>query len=659
MCGITGICGLGKPIYPQLNDLLPMIHTLRHRGSDQFGYYLDDWAALGHGRLSVIDLDSGSQPLSNKDQSAWIISSGEIFNSSELQDNLRQKGHEFITPSDTEVLLHQIEQNGPDGLAELNGQYAFAVWNSRKKELLLVRDRVGILPLFYTIQNDRLLFASEIKALFACPQVPRRLDPQALDQIFTFWTTLPGKTAFRNIHELPPGHYLHLKNGTADVRPYWSLTFAAPSEYSPKPIEELTEQIKALLTDSIRIRLRADVPIGCYLSGGLDSSGIVSTIVKNFDSRIRTFGIRFEEADFDEGDSQSCIVDYLKVNHTEVFADNHTLGQNFPAILWHTEKPILRTAPIPMFLLSRAVGDQGFKAVLSGEGADEIFGGYNLFREAKIRAFLSRQPNSPRRRQMLADLYAYIFKDPRVKKTLPEFFARDSAQTGDPFFSHQIRWQNTARIKLFFSEDLRQSIGRYNPLDELRGQLPADFSSWDILCRAQYLEAVLFLSGYLLSSQGDRMASAHSVGLRAPYLDHRVIEWMASVPPRWKIFGLNEKYLLKRAFRRILPESIISRPKHPFRAPIRQTLRPTETLFRDLIEDPVLTCGQLFDPKKVKNLIRKSENSAAFSETEGMALAGIFSTLLIQKQFINQFPPIPEQAPSFTVKVDKRTSKPV
>jgi asparagine synthase (glutamine-hydrolysing) len=659
MCGITGICGLRKPVHPEPHELLPMIHALRHRGPDEAGYYLDDWAALGHGRLSIIDLSTGSQPISNEDQSLWIIYNGEVFNYPELREDLLKKGHHFTTHSDTEVLLHQIEQYGPDGLAGLNGQYAFAVWNSRTRELLLARDRVGILPLFYTIQNDRLLFASEIKSLFACPDIPRRLDPLALEQIFTLWTTLPGRTAFKNIYELPPGHYLHLKNGTVDIRPYWSLPFVPPSEYSRRPIDELTEQMKALLTDSIRIRLRADVPVGCYLSGGLDSSGITSTVVKNFNNQVRTFGIRFEEAAFDEGEYQTRMVDYLKVNHTELIADNQTIGQNFPTILWHTEKPILRTAPIPLFLLSQVVRDHDFKVVLTGEGADEFFGGYNIFRETKIRAFLSRQPDSLRRREMLSNLYSYIFKDPRLKKTMPGFFARGTQQTDDPFFSHQIRWQNTARIKIFFSEALRRSIGDYNPIDDLRARLPRDFSALDPLSRAQYLEASLFLSNYLLSSQGDRMAMGHSVELRVPYLDHRVIEFMAAVPPRWKILGLKEKYLLKRVFRDILPEPVVSRPKHPYRAPIQQSLWQGKNFYQELADHPQLISGELFDPQKVRNLIRKIENTSMFSETDGMALAGIFSTLIIQNQFIEQFPTMPQQGPPFTVRIDKRTLKKV
>jgi asparagine synthase (glutamine-hydrolysing) len=636
-----------------------MIHALRHRGPDEAGYYLDDWAALGHGRLSIIDLSTGSQPIANEDQSLWIIYNGEVFNYPELREDLLQKGHHFTTHSDTEVLLHQIEQYGPDGLAGLNGQYAFAVWNSRSRELLLARDRIGILPLFYTIQNDRLLFASEIKSLFACPQIPRRLDPLALDQIFTFWTTLPGRTAFENIYELPPGHYLHLKNGNVDIRPYWSLPFVPPSDYSRRPIEELTEQMRALLTDSIRIRLRADVPVGCYLSGGLDSSGITSTVVKNFNNQVRTFGIRFEEPAFDEGDYQTRMVDYLKVNHTELIADNQTIGQNFPTILWHTEKPILRTAPIPLFLLSQVVRDHDFKVVLTGEGADEFFGGYNIFRETKIRAFLSRQPDSLRRREMLAHLYSYIFKDPRLKKTLPGFFARGAEHTEDPFFSHQIRWHNTARIKTFFSDNLGRLIGDYNPIEDLRTRLPRDFARWDPLCRAQYLEASLFLSNYLLSSQGDRMAMGHSVELRVPYLDHRVIEFMAAVPPRWKIFGLCEKYLLKRTFRDILPEPVISRPKHPYRAPIQQSLWRAKNFYQELADDPAMTSGELFNPQKVRNLIRKIENTSTFSETDGMAIAGVFSTLIIQNQFIDQFPPMPQQETPFTVTIDKRTLKQV
>lgn len=657
MCGITGICGLGKPAHPDPSEIIPMINALRHRGPDEAGYYLDDWAALGHGRLSIIDLSSGSQPIYNEDQTLWIIYNGEIFNYPELREDLIQKGHRFYTQSDTEVLLHQIEHYGAAGLAALNGQFAFAVWNSQKKELFIARDRVGIHPVYYTIHKDRLLFASEIKSLFTHPDVSRKLDPVALEQIFTFWTTLPGRTAFQNIHELPPGHYLHIKNGTVNIRPYWSLPFVPPSEYSTRPVEELSEQMKSLLTDSVRIRLRADVPVGCYLSGGLDSSGITATVVKNFNNQVRTFGIRFEESAFDEGKYQTQMVDFLNVNHTELIADNQTIGQNFSTILWHTEKPILRTAPIPLFLLSQVVRDHNFKVVLTGEGADEFFGGYNIFRECKIRSFWSRQPHSQRRAEMLGHLYPYIFKNPRLKKPLQAFFAQGLDQADDPFFSHRIRWQNTGITKTFFSDALRSSIGEYDSLEELRGQLPPEFSAWDPVIRAQYLEASIFLSNYLLSSQGDRMAMGHSVEIRVPYLDHRVIEFMAAVPPRWKILGLKEKFLLKRVFRDLLPEEVVNRSKHPYRAPIQQSLlRPNYSFYQDLSEDPVLKSGEFFDPKKVKGLIQKIEKTSTLSETDGMALAGIFSTLIIHNRFVEQFPKQHDQGPSFTVRVDKRTA---
>lgn len=657
MCGITGICGLGKPAHPNPDEIIPMINALRHRGPDEAGYYLDDWTALGHGRLSIIDLSSGSQPIYNEDQTLWITYNGEIFNYPELRESLIQKGHRFYTHSDTEVLLHQIEHYGAGGLADLNGQFAFAVWNNKKKELFIARDRVGIHPVFYTIHNDRLLFASEIKSLLTCSDISRHLDPIALEQIFTFWTTLPGRTAFQNIHELPPGHYLQVKNGTVEIRPYWSLPFVSPAEYSTRPVEELTEQMKSLLTDSVRIRLRADVPVGCYLSGGLDSSGITATVVKNFNNQVRTFGIRFEESAFDEGTFQTQMVDYLRVNHTELIADNRTIGQNFSTIMWHTEKPILRTAPIPLFLLSQVVRDHNFKVVLTGEGADEFFGGYNIFRECKIRSFWARQPHSRSRADMLEHLYPYIFNNPRLKKPLQTFFAQRLDQTDDPFFSHRIRWQNTSITKTFFSESLCASIDDYNPLEELRSQLPPGFLSWDPIIRAQYLEASIFLSNYLLSSQGDRMAMGHSVEIRVPYLDHRVIEFMATVPPRWKILGLKEKFLLKRVFRDVLPESVVNRSKHPYRAPIQQSLlQPNDSFYQELAEDPLLKSGELFNPKKVKGLIHKIEKTSTLSETDGMALAGIFSTLIVHSQFIERFPRQHDHGPSYTIRVDKRNT---
>jgi len=657
MCGIAGICHINGPEGISSDTLKDMIGVLCHRGPDEVGIYLDNHVGLGHARLSIIDLSSGTQPIHNEDKTIWIIYNGEVFNYPELKQALLQKGHRFYTTSDTEVILHLYEEEGPNCLAQLNGQFAIAIWDTKEKELFLARDRVGILPLHYTILNNTLIFASEIKSIFMNKNVARKIDPVAMDQIFTFWTTLTPRTVFKDIYELPPGHYLKISNGKTTVRKYWDIPLYPPEEQLDLAPVEICRQIQELLQDSIRIRLRADVPVGCYLSGGLDSSGITTLVMKNFNSDVRTFGIRFEQDGFDEGEHQNRMVSFLGSNHTEIQATNDKIGVSLPECLWHCEKPLLRTAPIPLFLLSDIVHQSGLKVVLTGEGADEVFGGYNIFREAKVRRFWAKYPDSQSRPVLIGRLYPYIFKDPRLQRTLQSFFARGLDKTDDPIFSHFIRWENTSRLKTFFSADLGSAIGTYCGYEQVRQNLPKAYDRADNLSKAQYLETAIFLSNYLLSSQGDRVAMAHSLEIRLPYLDPRVMDFMGRVPAKWKIIGLNEKHILKKSFQGILPDEITTRPKHPYRAPIKQSLlnEKTTEYTQEMLSVKSLNRAGLFDTGKVTRLLQKLQTCSSSSEIDSMALVGILSSQLVHHQFVESFPSKLEYpvCPDYTV--DRRS----
>jgi asparagine synthase (glutamine-hydrolysing) len=403
--------------------------------------------------------------------------------------------------------------------------------------------------------------------------------------------------------------------------------------------DQISGEIQQLLREAIRIRLRADVPVGCYLSGGLDSSGVTTLVVKNFDSDVRTFGIRFEEDSFDEGDYQSQMVSYLKVNHTDIRATNEAIGASLPDCLWHCEKPLLRTGPIPLYLLSKVVRQSDFKVVLTGEGADEVFGGYNIFREAKVRRFWAQSPGSQQRAGLISHLYPYIFNNPRLKHTLQMFFSKGLDKVDDPLFSHMIRWENTSKLKTFFSSDLSNAIGSYCGYEQVKEGLPKAYEQADYLSRAQYLETAIFLSNYLLSSQGDRVAMAHSVEIRLPFLDPDVMEFMGRVPAKWKILGLNEKHILKKSFEGILPKKIARRPKNPYRAPIKQSLLNHKTIgyTQEVLSKASLKKADLFDADKVVKLLRKMQASGSASEIDDMALMGILSSQLVYQQFIEDF----------------------
>ena len=629
---------------------------MHHRGPDESGAYVDDRIGLGHARLSIIDLAGGTQPIHNEDETIWIVYNGEVFNYPELRDDLIKKGHRFYTTSDTEVIIHLYEELGPDCLEYLNGQFAFAIWNAATRELFLARDRVGIRPLYYTQQSNSIIFASEIKSLFMVDDVPRQIDPIAMDQIFTFWTTLQGRTAFEGVSELPPGHYMLCRGDRIEIKKYWDIPFCPPAEQPDVPIEQTSERIMELLLDAVRIRLRADVPVGAYLSGGLDSSGVTALVSKNFNNRLKTFGIRFGEAAFDEGPYQRQMVKQLAVDHSELMVTNEQIGRAFADVIRHCERPLLRTAPVPLYLLSGLVAQNGFKVVLTGEGADEIFGGYNIFREAKVRRFWARQPDSTRRAALIGRLYPYIFDNPRLGRMLQAFFAQGLDRPDDPLFSHFVRWQNTSKCKAFFSEDLNERVGSYNGYDQIKQSLPADYGRWDYLAKAQYLETTIFLSDYLLSSQGDRVAMAHSVEMRLPYLDRRLIEFMAQVPAKWKILGLDEKHILKRVFRNVLPAEVANRPKHPYRAPISKSLlndKAGEYADQMLSQKCINEFG-LFDSTKVTRLVQRLRSGSASSEVDNMALAGIFSTQILYHRFVDDFRARPDCTVDFKLLVDRR-----
>ena len=656
MCGITGILNLTEPNLISIDVIAKMSGYLNHRGPNESGLYIDDWIGIAQTRLSIIDLTSGTQPIHNEDKTLWIVFNGEIYNYIELKNSLIKLGHKFYTNTDTEIILHLYEEKQENCLHMLNGQFAFTIWDSVNRKIFIARDRVGKKPLYYTVCGNQFIFASEIKAIFANNKVKRKLDHKAMDQVFTFWTTLPGRTSFKDIKELPAGSYLSIIGNQVLVKQYWDFDFALPNELTNYNSNEITSYSKELLIDSIGIRLRADVPVGCYLSGGLDSSGITTLVKNNFNNQLNTFGIRFEDIDFDEGQYQKEMVSKLHVEHKEILATNKNIGELVPEVIWFTEIPLLRLSPVPLYMLSELVNQSGFRVVLTGEGADEIFGGYNIFRETLIRSFWAKYPNSTMRPRLLEKLYPYIFKDKRSKATLNSFFKVGIDQPDTPFFSHLIRWNNTARIKRFFSENITTSMQDYDTLLELKDNLPEKFNKWDALSKAQYLEMKIFMSDYLLSSQGDRVAMAHSLEIRMPYLDYRLIEFMGKVPSYLKIRGLNEKFILKKIYKDILPQSILNRPKHPYRAPIKNSLLNKNLQYVDYyLSDEKLKSYNLFNHSMVKILKDKLTRAENSSEFDNMALVGILTTQILNDRFIENFDTHKIKPSTFDIVFDRRS----
>ena len=638
MCGICGVLNLSPSTRTDRTVIQQMLEMIRHRGPDGIGIYIDDSIALGNTRLSIIDLETGDQPISNEDETLWIVLNGEIFNYIELRQDLEKRGHRFKTKSDTETLLHLYEEFGVACLERLNGQFSLAIWDNVNHSLFLARDRLGITPLFYSIHEKKLLFGSEIKAILAFPGMRAEIDPIALQQVFTYWSVQSPRSIFTRVNELPPGHYLITNGEQVSVEAYWSLDFA---ERVPTRTEnEYLDELESMLIDSVRLRLRSDVPVGVYLSGGLDSSIVTSLIRRESNLSLETFSISFSDPEFDESQFQLEVANYFNARHHVINCSYEDVGQIFPEVIWHTEMPILRTAPAPMFLLSKLVRDIGYKVVLTGEGADEFLAGYDIFKEMKIRRFWARNPDSTMRPMLFKRLYKDIegFSDAPFEY-LKAFFKKGLLDTDSPYYSHTLRWNNTARNTRFLrdTEKVFQT-----PVEAF----PVNYDQWSYLAKAQYLEIMTFLSPYLLSSQGDRMAMGNSVEERQPYLDYRLVEFCNHMPDSLKLNGLKEKWILKRLGAKLLPASIWNKGKKPYRAPINQCFfRNPPDYVTELLSEKSIDENGYFNVKAVLAMIQKASGSSKLGEVDSMAVAGIISTQLLHQLFVKDFQLKPINSP--------------
>ncbi|WP_462317789.1 asparagine synthase (glutamine-hydrolyzing) [Marinilabilia sp.] len=644
MCGIVGFSGHMDSVEEARFVLNKMLTRIRHRGPDEAGNFVSPGVGLGSVRLSIIDLSTGQQPLCDDTGRFWITFNGEIFNYQELRVDLEKRGCRFKTHSDTEVLLLAYREYGSDCLNLLNGQFAFAVWDMQKESLFMARDRVGIRPLFYSLQNSQLVFGSEIKAIFEFPGIKRELDPVSLQQVFTFWTTLTPRTSFSGVNELPPGHFLYFEKGNASLKKYWDQTFPDEGNGFKGSFNEAGEQLEYLLTDAVKLRLRADVPVGSYLSGGLDSSVIASLIRKNSpEGLLQTFSIGFSDKEFDEGNFQTRMVELLQTRHHQTLCKQEDIEKHFPKTVWHAEMPLLRTAPLPMLLLSGLVRENNIKVVMTGEGADEMLGGYNIFKEMLVRRFWSKEPSSKLRPLLLSKLYPYLSQLKTMSPSaLKMFFGYRLQDIDSVLYSHLLRWSNTSKIRKLMAPQL---VNGQSFVDSLEKELEPVLRNKSDLAKAQYLETKIFMSGYLLSSQGDRMAMGNSVEGRYPFLDHRVMEFCNTLPDDYKLSGLKEKVLLKNQFKDRLPSQVVERSKQAYRAPLAAPFlnkkNQSEYVEHLLSEDFVRSAG-LFDPRSVSVLMTKLMKGTSYSEVDQMGLVAILSTHLLWQQFISDFTPLTE-----------------
>ncbi|HEV2863876.1 MAG TPA: asparagine synthase (glutamine-hydrolyzing) [Pyrinomonadaceae bacterium] len=585
MCGIVGYMDLRGERRPDEEVLLRMCGSLRHRGPDSAGTFVEGGLALGFRRLSIIDLETGDQPLYNEDRSLILVCNGEIYNYVELKEELEQKGHAFRTRSDVEVLLHLYEEEGADFVGRLNGQFAFALYDRRERRLLLARDHFGVSPLYYTIADGMFIFASEIKAILEHPLAKREVDLTGLDQVLSLPGLVSPRTMFKGVESLKSGHRVTVNGSGIAVEEYWDLDYPRAGDIAPdKPESFYLERLEELLFQSVKYRLRADVPVGVYLSGGLDSS-MVASVVGNLTGGAQThsFSIGFADKDICETPFQRMVAQQVGTIHHEVTFDWSEIERRLPGMVYHAECPIKETYNTCSMALSEAARGRGVPVVLSGEGADELFAGYVGYRFDRFGAKPARKYDlesileDELRERVWGDREILYETDLRVlKETNAGLYSAGVNESFEDFNCFNFDLVNTDRL-----------AGRH------------------VTHQRSYLDFKLRLSDHLVSEHGDRMALANSVEGRYPFLDINLVEFARSIPPDLHLSQLTEKYLLKRVAENLLPREIITREKFGFRAPGSPYLLQNVEWVHDTLSYERIKRQGYFDPEVVESLKRQ------------------------------------------------------
>jgi asparagine synthase (glutamine-hydrolysing) len=610
-----------------------MREALAHRGPDEIGCWLGDFKSqsgsgrvgLGHRRLSIIDLARGHQPLSNEDSSAWIIFNGEIYNFQELRPTLVAQGHRFRTDSDTEVILHLYEQKGVDCLQELRGMFAFAIWDARERRLFLARDRIGEKPLCYRLERERILFASEIKSILQAGGAPRELSLEALHHYLTYQYVPHPLTMFQGIAKLPPGHYLLWKDGRAEVREYWR----PPCHPEPLREAECIERVRELLTESVRLRLISDVPLGAFLSGGMDSSIVVGLMAKLSNAPVKTFSIGFAEKRYDELDYARSVARHFKTDHRE-FVVRPNAAEVIPKLVWHYDEPFADSSAIPTYYVSQ-ITRQHVKVALTGDAGDEGFAGYPRYRAVKLGLWFDRLPGFLRR--ALAGKYWERLPASVKQKTQRRRLRRLFEALNLPPKERYVRWCaifDDGRKSALYSPDLRTALAPLSSAKIFEEEY-AKVPEADFLAATMFVDFMRYLPDDLLFKV-DIASMAHGLECRAPFLDHKLVEFVGRIPTELKLRGFTTKYLLRRAFGEMLPPEILRRPKMGFGVPISDWFRG-ELLgyLREVLLDPATLRRGYFAPEAVRQLV--ADHAAARAD-HGYRLWSLLMFELWHRRFL-------------------------
>jgi asparagine synthase (glutamine-hydrolysing) len=596
MCGISGVIYRDRQRAVHLQELQAMCATLVHRGPDDAGYMVQGNVGLGMRRLQVIDLVTGHQPLSNEDGRVWVVFNGEIYNYLELRKVLEQKGHTFATQTDTETIVHAYEEYGEACVTKFNGMFAFAIWDDVRRTLLLARDRLGVKPLYYFLNERCLVFASEPKALLQHGEVPRALDLEALDSFLTFeYIPAPG-SMFRGIRKLPPAHVLVLQEGQVRIQPYWEL----PCKTVTAPEEELAEALYDLLQDAVRLRLVSDVPLGAWLSGGVDSSTIVCMMSEITGRPVQTFCIGFEEDSYNETPYARLVARHFGTEHHERILRPHVV-RLVEDLIGYLDEPLADVSIFPTYMVSQ-LARQHVTVVLTGDGGDELFAGYEWYLADKLARYYGQLPAAVRD-YWLPHILQRIPPGER-KKGLINKLKRFVEGAMLPAALQHFRWQiflSEAAKQRLYSPELRHALAHHDPYAQHLASLSTAVLA-EPLWQQQFADINTYLADDILVKV-DRMSMAHSLEARTPYLDYRVVEFAATLPSALRLRGLHTKYLLKRCMAAKLPRAILSRRKEGFSIPMKHWLRrELRPLMQEVLSPARLRHDGLFDAAYVAQL---------------------------------------------------------
>ncbi|HZR22949.1 MAG TPA: asparagine synthase (glutamine-hydrolyzing) [Vicinamibacterales bacterium] len=593
MCGIAGKFNFDPSRPVDRERLSAMTTVIAHRGPDADGFYVGDTVGLGHRRLSIIDLSTGDQPLANEDRTIWVVFNGEIYNFADVRQELEQHGHHFRTHTDTEVIVHAYEQWGEAAVERFRGMFAFALWDEPNRRLLLVRDRLGVKPLYYSVNRGGITFGSEIKSLLEDPDVPRDWNPEALDAYLTLCYIPAPRTIYQNIWKLPAGHYLVAEHGRASVRRYWDLTFTGDGD--PSREREYLDQLDALVTESVRLRLLSDVPLGAFLSGGIDSSLVVAAMVNTSSSRVLTTSVGFDEQAFNELEYARTVAQHLGTEAHEKIVKPDIVDL-LPKLAWHLDEPFADSSAVPTYYVSKAAREH-VTVALSGDGGDELWAGYARHRveqsELRARGILGRRGG--RVAGAVAERMPLTMKGVRALRHLA--MPVEAAYAQKHAYGLFDSWMRGSLYSADFASEIRDS----DPLVDFRLAYQA-CGSRDPLDRALYVDVKTYLVDDIMTKV-DKMSMAVSLESREPLLDHKLLEFAATVPSSLKLKNGQSKYLLRRLLERRIPKSIVDRPKHGFEAPIGRWLRgPLAPMVHELLTDGRLRDRGIFDHGSVTRL---------------------------------------------------------